>query len=274
MLKNILPRLRENSPLIHSITNVVTVNDCANALLAVGASPIMSDDREEVAEIVSLAQGLIINIGTLNARTIDSMLIAGKRANELGIPVLLDPVGCGASSLRRKTVQALLSAISFTAIRGNLSELKALYLGSHSSRGVDADSSDIITAESSASIIELAQKASALTKSLIVISGAIDIIASPLGEAALVYNGVSMMSRVTGTGCISTALLGAFLAGSNSAPFPAAVAATCSMGVAGELARSRLKSLDGSGSYRTYLIDALYNLDENLLISKARYEIR
>ena len=129
MLKEMLNHVREKCPLIHNITNYVTVNDCANILLACGGSPIMADDAEEAEEITAICGGLNINIGTLNQRTIPAMHLAGKKANELGHPVVLDPVGAGASKLRTNTAKALLEDIHFTVLRGNISEIKTLALG-------------------------------------------------------------------------------------------------------------------------------------------------
>ena len=137
-----LEAVRASCPLIHNITNYVTVYDCANIVLACGASPIMADDREEAVEITALCGGLNLNIGTLNSRTIESMLLAGKRANELGHPVVLDPVGVGASRLRTETALRFLRELSFTVIRGNISEIKTLALGSGTTKGVDADAAD------------------------------------------------------------------------------------------------------------------------------------
>ena len=142
MLKEMLNHVREKCPLIHNITNYVTVNDCANILLACGGSPIMADDAEEAEEITAICGGLNINIGTLNQRTIPAMHLAGKKANELGHPVVLDPVGAGASKLRTNTAKALLEDIHFTVLRGNISEIKTLALGTGGAKGVDADAAD------------------------------------------------------------------------------------------------------------------------------------
>ena len=147
MFKDIFENVRKNRPLIHNVTNYVTVNDCANILLACGASPIMADEKEEVAEITSICAGLVVNIGTLNSRTIASMRIAGKRANELNRPVVLDPVGAGASKLRTETATSLLEEIKFAVIRGNISEIKTLALGVGTTKGVDADVADKVTEE-------------------------------------------------------------------------------------------------------------------------------
>ena len=147
MFKEIFDNVREKCPLIHNITNYVTVNDCANVVLACGASPIMADDKDEVSDIQTICGGLNINIGTLNSRTIESMLLAGKRANELGHPVVLDPVGAGASKLRTETANQLLKEVRFTVIRGNISEIKTLALGNGTTKGVDADLADRVTKE-------------------------------------------------------------------------------------------------------------------------------
>lgn len=138
MFKECLENLRRQTPLIHCMTNYVTVNDVANALLAIGASPIMSDDEAEVEEITTICNGLDLNIGTLNQRTIASMLKAGKKASSLHHPILLDPVGAGASKLRTKTAVSILESVDVKVIRGNVSELKALVLGSTTTKGVDA----------------------------------------------------------------------------------------------------------------------------------------
>ena len=149
MFKDMLDNVRKNCPLIHNITNYVTVNDCANIVIACGASPIMADDKDEVAEITTICGGLNINIGTLNSRTIASMLIAGKRANQLNHPVVLDPVGAGASKLRTDTAIQLLKEVKFSVIRGNISEIKTLASGSGTTKGVDADVADAVTEENS-----------------------------------------------------------------------------------------------------------------------------
>ena len=158
MLEEMLKNVREKSPLIHNITNYVTVNDCANVVLACGASPIMADDQKEVAEITSICTGLNINIGTLNTRTIESMVIAGKKANELHHPVVLDPVGVGASTLRTQTALKLLKEIQFSVIRGNISEIKTLALGSGTTKGVDANLADKVTAENIHEVVSFAQE--------------------------------------------------------------------------------------------------------------------
>ena len=145
MLGNCLDNVRKSVPLVHNITNYVTVNDVANVLLACGGSPIMSDEPDDVADITSICGGLNINIGTLNKRSIEGMFIAGKKANELNHKVLLDPVGAGASALRTNTAVKLMKEIKFDVVRGNISEIKTLALGSGTTKGVDADVADTVT---------------------------------------------------------------------------------------------------------------------------------
>ena len=177
MLKTAFENLRSRSPLIHNITNYVTVNDCANMVLACGASPIMADDAAEVEEITAICGGLNINIGTLNSRTVTSMLLAGKKANQLGHPVVLDPVGAGASQLRTDTAFRLLREVQFTVIRGNISEIKTLASGAGTTKGVDADVADKVTEENLDSAVAFAKAFAARTGAVVAITGAIDIVA-------------------------------------------------------------------------------------------------
>lgn len=269
MLKNV----RASCPLIHNITNYVTVNDCANVVLACGASPIMADDREEVAEISSLCAGLNLNIGTLNSRTIDSMLLAGKRANELGHPVVLDPVGAGASKLRTETALRLLDEVRFTVIRGNVSEIKVLASGSGSTKGVDADLADRVTEENLDEMLAFAKSFAAKTGAVVAITGAIDLVTDGK-TACCIRNGHPMMSSVTGTGCQLSAMTAAFVTANPAQPLEATAAAVCAMGLAGEIAHGRLTKLDGNASYRNYIIDAIYNMTPEMLEKGARYEMR
>lgn len=273
MLQEMLENVRAKSPLIHNITNYVTVNDCANILLACGGSPIMADDIGEVEEITSLCGGLNINIGTLNQRTIPAMLAAGKRAKALGHPVVLDPVGAGASALRTATALQILEEVRPTVIRGNVSEIKTLALGSGSTKGVDADVADRVTAENLDQMVAFAKDFSARTGAVLAITGAIDLVADP-HRAFCIYNGHPDMSRITGTGCQLSAVTAAYLTANPDHPLTAAAAAVCAMGLCGEIAHARLTPLDGNASYRSYIIDAMYNLTPEALEKGARYEMR
>ena len=167
MFQSIFANVRARSPLVHNITNYVTVNDCANMVLACGASPIMADDAAEVEDITSLCAGLNLNIGTLNSRTIPSMLLAGHTAHRLGRPVVLDPVGAGASHLRTETALRLLREVKPTVIRGNISEMRTLAVGSGTTKGVDADASDKITEETLDSAVAFAKSFAARTGAVI-----------------------------------------------------------------------------------------------------------
>lgn len=273
MLNKMLENVQKATPLIHNITNYVTVNDCANILLACGGSPIMSDDPDEVEEITSICGGLNINIGTLNRNTIPSMLAAGKRANQLGHPVVLDPVGAGASKLRTDTACRLLQEVQFTVIRGNSSELKALALGSGSTRGVDADAADAVTEDTLDRAVAFAKEFSAQTGAVIAITGAIDIVADR-SRAFCIRNGHPMMSRITGTGCQLSAMTAAYVTANRETTLEAAAAAVCAMGLCGELAYRRLTAQDGNSTYRNYIIDAIFRLTPEALEQGANYELR
>lgn len=273
MLGKMLDNVRLKRPLIHNITNYVTVNDCANILLACGGSPIMSDDINEVCEITSICNGLNINIGTLNSNTIESMLAAGKKSNELGHVVLLDPVGAGASKLRTETACDLTDKIKFSVIRGNISEIKTLAGASAATSGVDADESDAVNDESLESTVNLAKSLSARMGSVIAITGAVDIVADSK-KAYIIRNGNAMMSRVTGTGCMLSAMTTAYIAANPGNITEAAAAAVCAMGLCGELAFGRLSERDGNSSYRNYIIDEVYNLTAEKLEKGAKYEIK
>lgn len=272
MLKEMLEQVREQCPLIHNITNYVTVNDCANILLACGGSPIMADDLDEAEEITSICGGLNINIGTLNQRTIPAMHLAGKKANALGHPVVLDPVGAGASKLRTKTAQDLMENIKFTVIRGNISEIKTLALGTGGAKGVDADVADKVTKENLPQAVTFAKEFAKKTGAVIAITGAIDIVTD--GEKAFcIYNGHPMMSSITGTGCQLSAMTAAYVTANPETPLEAAAAAVCAMGICGEKAHGRLTAQDGNASYRNYIIDAIFNLTGEELERCANYEI-
>ncbi|NLW77861.1 MAG: hydroxyethylthiazole kinase [Ruminococcaceae bacterium] len=273
MLRNILDNVRAQAPLIHSITNYVTVNDCANILLACGASPIMADDIGEVEEITALCGGLNLNIGTLNARTIPAMLAAGKRANALGRPVVFDPVGAGASALRTQTAHHLLEEVRFAVIRGNISEVKTLALGSGTTKGVDADLADAVTEDTLAGAVAFARQFAAKTGAVVAITGAIDIVADAQ-QAYCIRNGHPMMRLVTGVGCQLSALAAACVAASPGHPLQAAAAAVCAMGLCGERAFARMAQQDGNFAYRGYILDAVTNLTGADLEREANYDLR
>ena len=273
MFKEKLENVRNTIPLIHNITNYVTVNDCANILLACGGSPIMSDDMDEVEEITMICGGLNINIGTLNRQTIPAMILAGKKANALGHPVILDPVGAGASSLRTKSAFKLMDEIHFTVIRGNISEIKTLALGAGTTKGVDADVADAVTDATVDSVVRFAKKFAEETGAVIAITGAIDIV-SDANTAYIIRNGHPMMGKITGSGCMLTAMTAAYLVANPDSALEAAAASVCAMGLCGEKAFARMGEKDGNSTFRNYLIDEIYHLTGDELESGAKYEMR
>ncbi len=259
-LDSILGNVRTKTPYIHCITNYVTVNDCANILLACGASPIMADDENEVEDITTLCNALVINTGTLNERTINSMLKAGKKANLVKHPVILDPVGAGASRFRTETVERLLQEVKFDVIRGNASEIKCISRGAASTKGVDADQADYITEQSIDSTVKAAKALAERTGAIIAITGQIDIVADA-SKAYVIRNGNTMMSRITGTGCMLTAVLGAMCAANPESMLEAAAVGVSMMGVCGELAFAKTQEQkEGTASFRIHLIDSMSNM--------------
>lgn len=273
MLKDCLDNLRKNGALVHNITNYVTVNDVANVILACGASPIMSDDIDDVEDITSICGGLNINIGTLNGRTIPSMLAAGKKANELSHKVLLDPVGAGASRLRTETALKLMKEVKFDVIRGNISEIKTLANGSGTTQGVDADVADAVTEENLDSSIAFVKKLAEATGSIIAVTGAIDLV-SDGKKCYVIRNGRKEMGRITGTGCQLSGMTTAFLVANPGNELEAAAAAVCTMGLAGEIGWSHMQEGDGNSTYRNRIIDAVCNMTGDQLEEGAKYEIR
>jgi hydroxyethylthiazole kinase len=274
MLGTYLEQVRVKGPLVHNITNYVTVNDCANILLACGGSPIMSDDVMEVEEITSICGGLNINIGTLNQSTIPSMFLAGKKANECMHPVILDPVGAGASKLRTTTALKLMEEVQFTVIRGNISEIKTLAFGYGSTKGVDADVTDVVTEDNLEDVISFARKFAIQSKAIIAITGAIDLVVGE-DKAVVIRNGHPVMAKITGSGCMLTALIAAYLTANHEAPLLATAAAISAMGVSGELAHEKmLINHVGNSSFRNYLIDEIYNLSGEELNLCARYQVK
>lgn len=273
MLGKYLESVRKNSPLIHNITNYVTVNDCANILIACGASPIMADDSGEAEEITSICGGLNINIGTLNKNTVPSMLMAGKKSNELGHPVILDPVGAGASKLRTETAIKLISEVKFSVIRGNISEIKTLAMGSGSTKGVDADAADAITNGTIDSAVNLAKAFSKKTGAVIAITGETDIVTDG-DKAFLILNGHPMMAKITGSGCMLTAMTAAYITANPENIFEATAASVCAMGLCGEKAYlTAEKYCAGNSSFRNYLIDEVYKLDAAALDKGEKFSL-
>jgi hydroxyethylthiazole kinase len=256
-----IQKIRAEAPLIHNITNYVVMNVTANALLAVGASPVMAHAPEEVEEMVGLATALVINIGTLSSAWIDSMMKAGHGANQKGIPIILDPVGSGATRFRTETAQQLLHNTPPAIIRGNASEIRSLVLAEQCTKGVDS----VHTPEET---LEAARFLSRKCHCVVSISGATDLIVEN-DSIIRIRNGHPLMSRITGLGCVATALTGAFAA-VNASPFHAAANAMAFIGIAGEMAAERCA---GPGSFQISFIDALYNMQESDIESRLKMEL-
>jgi len=250
-----IEQLRKVSPLVHNITNFVVMNNTANALLAIGASPVMAHAREEVADMAGLAAALVINIGTLSREWIEGMALAMETAGAKGTPIVFDPVGAGATVFRTLTCKELLGNASPTVIRGNASEIMALAGSSIKTKGVDSSAS---ASDAESAAVSLAK----VYHCSVVVSGEVDLITD--GQRRFrVANGHPLMPRVTGLGCTATALVGAFCA-INQDGARAATSAMISMGVCGELAAQRAS---GPGSFQMHFLDALYNLDREQLAS-------
>lgn len=260
----LLLKLRDNVPLVHNITNYVTVNGVANTILAVGGSPIMADDMEEVRDITGLASALVINIGTLNQRTVESMIAAGKKANELGIPVVFDPVGAGASAFRNKTTRKLMEEVKLTIIRGNLSEISFVAGISSSTKGVDSSEED----EKNDSVA-VAKHVAKEFGCVVAITGVTDIISDGT-RVVKIYNGTRLLSKVTGTGCMTTGLIGAY-AGVAKDYLIAATAGVATMAIAGEISIEKYGDL-GTGSFNMGITDAISIMDDSIILERAKFD--
>jgi hydroxyethylthiazole kinase len=254
-----LRRLRETKPLVHQITNYVVMNETANATLALGALPVMAHAPDEVEEMVAIASALVLNIGTLSAHWVDAMLLAGRKANELGVPVVLDPVGAGATTYRTETAKRILDEVSVTVLRGNAGEVATLV-------GVAAEVRGVESVGAGGDPAELARAAGAQLGLVASVTGPVDHVSDGTTVIA-VANGDPLLASITGTGCMSSALTGCFLAVNRDRPLEAAAEALVAFGVAGEDAAREAK---GPGSFHVGLYDALAGLDPTTLDGRAR----
>jgi hydroxyethylthiazole kinase len=253
-----LRRLRDAKPLIHQITNYVVMNETANATLALGALPVMAHAREEVEEMAAMAGALVLNIGTLSPHWVDAMLLAGRVANERGIPVVLDPVGAGATTYRTETAKRVLDEVDITVLRGNAGEVATLV-------GVDAEVRGVESIATGGDPADLARQAGRQLGLVASVTGVVDHVSD--GETVIaIENGHPLMATITGTGCMSSALTGCFLAVNRDAPLDAAAEALVAFGVAGEDAAQDAK---GPGSFHVALYDALAALDPDTLDRRA-----
>ena len=256
----LLAAVRSERPLIHHITNSVTINDCANITICAGAAPVMAEAPEEVAEMVAAAGALVLNIGTLSATQVDAMLIAGRRANDLGIPVVLDPVGAGATAFRTATVWRLLDALDIAVLKGNAGEIGVLAGTDGSVRGVDSTG----TLDDP---VETARACARVTGTVVSMTGAVDVVTDG-DRVFLVRNGVPAMDRLSGTGCMASSITAAFAAVADDYAVSSA-AALAAFGRAGERAAAGAR---GPYSFRTALFDELAGLTAEDLAGHAQIE--
>ncbi len=272
-----LKDIKEKNALTHCITNSVTINDCANAVLAIGGSPFMAEDAEELEEVVTIADVLVINIGKLSKNQIESMKISAETANRTNTPIVLDPVGVGVTELRNETTLNLIENYDIAAIRGNISEIKAIakLVGvldeSNVAKGVDVNADDIITEENLKANGELISTLANELNTVILASGPIDILSDGTTTVAI-DNGDDMMPLITGSGCMLSSIVGSCVGGSN--PFDGSLIAILAMNIAGEKARAKVDKRDeGTGSFRAYLIDYLYKTNSETLINESNIRI-
>lgn len=252
-ISQLLEEVRSKRTLIHHITNYVTVNDCANVVLAIGANPVMADDPSEVEDMVSICNALVINIGTLNERTVASMIKAGKKANALNIPVVFDPVGVGATPFRFQSAKRLLEEVHFSIVRGNMAEIKVI-------AGLEAERAGVDSLEEEVDGVNIAKTLAQTLKSVVAITGKVDIIS----DGSVCYeisNGDIALTRLTGTGCMSSSLVGSFV-GASGQPLLSTIAGIATMGIAGEMAA---KASHGLGSFKVALMDSIALLNPEQL---------
>lgn len=256
-----LVQVKAKRPLVHHLTNYVTVNDCANVVLAIGASPVMADEVKEVEDMVSICNALVLNIGTGNERTLEAMIKAGKKANTQNIPVLLDPVGVGATPFRFESVAKLIKEIRFSVIRGNMAEIKTV-------AGLEAKSAGVDSLDDESDGAKVAENLALKLGCIIAITGKTDIISDGITTYSL-DNGDINLTKVTGTGCMTSSLIGSFL-GATHEPLISAMAGILSMSIAGEISTCKLRSDEGIGSFKVYLMDAISLMNEHIFDEKAK----
>ncbi|WP_295594227.1 hydroxyethylthiazole kinase [uncultured Methanobrevibacter sp.] len=276
-IPDLIKNVKEKCPLTHCITNFVTVNDCANAVLAIGASPIMAEELDEVEEIVNISDALVINIGTLKHPQIEAMKIGSAQANKTNIPITLDPVGVGVSKLRNNTTIDLIKNYNISAIRGNITEIKTIAKlfnvtdETNTAKGVDVCNDDIITKDNLKANGKIIAKTAEKLNTVILASGPIDILSDGKTTIAI-YGGDEMMPLITGSGCMLSSIVGSCIGATN--PFDGTLLAILAMNKAGEKARANVDEENlGTGSFRTLLIDALYKTDAEELANESKIEI-
>ena len=257
---DLLDRVRQQKPVVHHLTNWVTIYDCAQVVKTLGASPVMAHAPEEVAEMAQIASALVLNIGTLTVDFVEAMKLAAQSANKKGIPVVLDACGAGATALRDRKCLELLNEVRIDVIKGNASEVARVSGESVKTRGVDAT-------EVSGDLVLLAEKLAAQRKATVVITGKVDITTDGR-QTHLVKNGHPLMARVVGTGCMAASVIGAFAAVESDLSLAAACALAI-YGIAGEVAAEKAS---GPASFKERLFDCLYNLDRESVDRMQRIE--
>ena len=265
-LLEIKQSIKFNRPLIHCITNPISINDCANIVLAVGAKPIMAEHPLEVSEITAVSKSLAVNLGNITDTRMKSMLISGKTAFENKIPQVIDLVGVGCSKLRLDYAKKFISECHPSVIKGNMSEIKAICGIKSNAKGIDVGASDIVTEQNFHESIEMLSRFSLQTGSVIAVTGVVDVITDGT-YTYLIKNGCEMLSMVTGTGCMLTALIANYISSGNI--LDGTVLAIALMGICGELSQYA----KGTGSFRTELIDNIYSITDDVVIKKIRYKL-
>ncbi|WFD12346.1 hydroxyethylthiazole kinase [Tepidibacter hydrothermalis] len=259
--------IKLKKPLIHCITNPISINDCANMVLAVGAKPIMAEHPLEVSEITRVSKSLGVNLGNITDNRMESMLISGKVAFENKIPQVIDLVGVGCSKLRLNYAKKFISECNPSVIKGNMSEIKAVCGMKSNSKGIDVGACDIVTEQNSDESIEMMKALSLRTGAVVVATGVIDIITDG-NNTYLITNGCEMLSMITGTGCMLTALIASYISYGNI--LDGTVLATTLMGICGELSQH----VKGTGSFRTELIDNMFSISDDMIIKKIQYKLK
>lgn len=261
MVVQALQKVRAESPLIHNITNVVVTNFTANGLLALGASPVMAYAAEEVADMAKIAGALVLNIGTLTSTIVEAMIIAGKSANEHGVPVILDPVGAGATPYRTEAASSILKEVKISVLRGNASEIANVAGFQSKTKGVDAGNIE-------QSPLELAALAAKKFQTIVVITGKEDVVSDGV-NTFVCRNGHPILTKVTGTGCMLSAVIGAFCAVEKDF-VRASVAALVYYGVAAEMAVQKTEG-HGPGSFQIDFLNQLSLVSEKELASRGNF---
>lgn len=266
-LLQIKQSVKTKKPLIHCITNPISINDCANMVLAVGAKPIMAEHPLEVSEITIVSKALGVNLGNITDIRMQSMLISGKTAYENKIPHVIDLVGVGCSKLRLEYAKKYISECHPNVIKGNMSEIKAIYGIESNAKGIDVGVSDIVTDKNSDENIEILKELSLQTSSVIVATGVVDIITNG-NDTYLINNGCEMLSMITGTGCMVNALIACYISSKNI--LEGTILAVGLMGICGELSQD----VKGTGSFRTQLIDNMFSISDDIIRKNLRYILK